>query len=227
MRGVRASVGMGVSAALWAAVTFAPRDLAREKPPLPEEAVPQPPPVPDQGALREVDARLAEGLPALEVEPRQRLAEAVVHEAEASNLDPLLVLAVIEVESSFDADALSGAGARGLMQLREPTLRRELRKSGIEGNPLDPVTNVQAGVRYLRRLMDEFPGVDLALMAYNAGPNRILGYLRAGEVPDRFHRYPRRVKAVLKRLRKEAYPMARLAAVRHTAEEPSPPAFPD
>jgi hypothetical protein len=39
-------------------------------------------------------------------------------------------------------------------------------------------------------------------MAYNAGPNRILGYLRAGEIPDRFHAYPRKVKAAARRLRR-------------------------
>jgi hypothetical protein len=39
-------------------------------------------------------------------------------------------------------------------------------------------------------------------MAYNAGPNRILGYLREGEIPERFFAYPRRVKAELKRLRR-------------------------
>jgi soluble lytic murein transglycosylase-like protein len=61
---------------------------------------------------------------------------------------------------------------------------------------------VRAGVRYLRRLLDAFGREEVALMAYNAGPNRILGYLREGEIPTRFHVYPRRVKAELRRLRR-------------------------
>jgi soluble lytic murein transglycosylase-like protein len=158
-------------------------------------------------------------VPSLDVGERGRLAAVIVREAEEARLDPLLVLAVIEVESSFDADALSGAGARGLMQLREPTLRGELRRHGLEGDPADPIDNVRAGVRYLRRLMDSFPGEEVALMAYNAGPNRILGFLRAGEIPDRFRVYPRRVKAVLRRLRRDTPPAAQVAALR-----PDPPA---
>jgi len=80
---------------------------------------------------------------------------------------------------------------------------------------------VQAGVRYLRRLLDAFGHEEVALMAYNAGPNRILGYLREGEIPPRFHVYPRRVKAELRRLRRgsggapaPAFADARLPAVR-------------
>jgi soluble lytic murein transglycosylase-like protein len=89
------------------------------------------------------------------------------------------------------------------MQLREPTLRRELERAGLEPDyPEDPVANVQAGVRYLRRLLDAFGREEVALMAYNAGPNRILAYLREGEIPERFFGYPRRVKTELKRLRR-------------------------
>jgi soluble lytic murein transglycosylase-like protein len=96
----------------------------------------------------------------------------------------------------------------GLMQLRGPTLRGELSRHGLGGDPADPVVNVRAGVRYLRRLFDAFPREDVALMAYNAGPNRILGYLREGEIPERFHSYPRRVKAVLHRLQRRALALA-------------------
>ncbi len=211
---------MGVSAAVWAGVMLAPTALSREKAPeLPPEADGLPAPLSD--TYRQIDGRLASRLPALDLDARGRLAAAIVREAEAADLDPLLVLAVIEVESGFDTGALSEAGAMGLMQLRGPTLRGELRRHGLEGEASDPVTNVQAGVRYLRRLMNAFPrDEDLALMAYNAGPNRILGYLRAGEVPDRFQVYPRRVKAALRRLRREAPPAAQqVAALRSPAVE--------
>jgi soluble lytic murein transglycosylase-like protein len=200
----RRVVGMGVGAAVWAVIALGPTDLARETPPAPAPGVPQEPPVgPLAEMVRRVEASLAERAPELDPGDRIELAATIVREADEARLDPLLVLAVIEVESRFDVAALSEAGAIGLMQLREPTLRRELRRHGIEGDPLDPILNVRAGVRYLRRLMDSFPGEDVALMAYNAGPNRILGYLRGGVIPERFHVYPRRVKAVLRRLRRE------------------------
>jgi soluble lytic murein transglycosylase-like protein len=205
MRGplARGVLGTGVSAAMWVAVVLGPTDLSPEKTP---EAAPEADGLPPALAetFWQIDDQLAYHAPGLDVDERGRLAGAIVREAQAAQLDPLLVLAVIEVESRFDAEALSGAGAMGLMQLREPTLRGELRRHGLEGDPLDPVDNVRAGVRYLRRLMDAFPGEDQALMAYNAGPNRILGYLRAGEIPERFHAYPRRVKAVLRRLRRDS-----------------------
>ncbi len=155
------------------------------------------------GLFERVEAELLVRIPQLDGFERRLLARTIVVEAGAARIDPLLVLALIEVESSFDPDALSGRGAMGLMQLREPTLRRELERAGLESNyPNDPVANVQAGVRYLRRLLDAFGREEVALMAYNAGPNRILGYLREGEIPPRFHVYPRRVKAELRRLRR-------------------------
>ena len=56
-------------------------------------------------------------------------------------------------------------------------------------------------MRYLRRLVDAFGSVDAALMAYNAGPNRIRGHLNRGDIPGRFHVYPQRVHGELQRLR--------------------------
>jgi hypothetical protein len=156
------------------------------------------------GLVDRVDRELFVRIPGLDAFERRLLARTIVGEADAARIDPLLVLAVIEVESSFDPEALSERGAVGLMQLRAPTLRRELQRAGLEPDfPNDPVANVQAGVRYLRRLLDAFGPVEVALMAYNAGPNRILGYLREGEIPARFHVYPRRVKAQLRRLQRD------------------------
>ncbi len=155
------------------------------------------------GVVERVDRELFLRIAGIDAFERRLLARTIVGEAVGAGIDPLLVLAVIEVESSFDRDALSDRGAMGLMQLRAPTLRRELERAGLEPDyPNDPVANVQAGIRYLRRLLDAFGHDDVALMAYNAGPNRILGYLREGEIPSRFHVYPRRVKAELRRLRR-------------------------
>jgi len=145
----------------------------------------------------EVAARMPDEPPAV----HGRLARAIVLEAARAGVDPLLVLALIHVESSFDPEVVSSAGAVGLMQLREPTMRREVERSGLRmTDPHDPVLNVQAGVRYLQRLIAAFGDVDVALMAYNAGPNRIRGHLRQGEIPERFHHYPRKVRAELRRL---------------------------
>jgi soluble lytic murein transglycosylase-like protein len=152
---------------------------------------------------RRIREEVARRMPGHDEATHARIARTIVAEARAAGLDPLLVLAVIHVESSFDPDALSRAGAVGLMQLLEPTLRAELRRAGIAvDDPSDPVANVQGGVRYLRRLVRAFGAIDVALMAYNAGPNRILGHLQnGGEIPERFHEYPRRVREELNRLR--------------------------
>ena len=158
------------------------------------------------GWVVRVDERLALRMPGLDDGDRRSLARTLVVEAELARIDPLLVLALIEVESSYEVGARSDRGAHGLMQLREPTLRREVERAGLEwdDDAYDPEVNVRAGIRYLRRLLDAFGREEVALMAYNAGPNRILGYLREapGEIPDRFRAYPRKVAAEVRRLRR-------------------------
>src|SRR5512146_1090282 len=100
MRGTlaRSVAGMGVSAAVWAGVVLAPTGLTRERPPqLPPEADGLPPP--QAQTYHQIDELLALREPSLDLEQRGRLAAVIVREAEEANLDPLLVLAVIEVES--------------------------------------------------------------------------------------------------------------------------------
>lgn len=89
-------------------------------------------------------------------------------------VDPRLVHAVITVESRFQARARSRKGAMGLMQLM-PATARELQVR----NPFDPATNIDAGVRHLRQLLDRFD-VQLAVAAYNAGAGAVR---RFGGVP--------------------------------------------
>lgn len=105
------------------------------------------------------------------------LIEIVDRAARRFEVDPLMVLAIIEVESRFDPNAVSPRGAVGLMQLREETafdLARALGMTlGPEDSLLSPELNVTLGTFYLRRLVDRFGSFDAALSAYHAGPTRI------------------------------------------------------
>ena len=176
------------------------------------------------GFVADLERDLAARMPALDPATRRALARTVVAEAEAAHIDPLLVLALIEVESSFEASAVSSRGALGLMQLREPTMRQVRQRAGLPpADPADPIANVQSGVRYLRRLLDAFQREEVALMAYNAGPNRILGYMREGTIPERFHVYPRKVRSELRRLRRSlAAPPLEMAQAQPLQPEPAP-----
>ncbi|GAB6060895.1 transglycosylase SLT domain-containing protein [Desulfonatronum parangueonense] len=86
-------------------------------------------------------------------------------------IDPHLILAVIEVESGFNHQAISRAGAQGLMQIM-PATQQDL---GLI-SPFDPKENIEAGIRYLKMLMERFPDISLALAAYNAGPANVERY---------------------------------------------------
>ena len=113
--------------------------------------------------------------------------------ANKHEVDARIVKAVIQVESAFRPRARSPKGAMGLMQLMPKTARQYQ-----AGNPYDPASNIEAGTKYLKRLLDEFE-LPLALAAYNAGEGavrrfggippyaetqayvtKILGLLRAG-----------------------------------------------
>lgn len=83
--------------------------------------------------------------------------------AKREGVDARLVRAVIEVESGYRADARSPKGAMGLMQLMPATARQY-----AVANPYDPASNIEAGIRHLRSLLERFPPA-LALAAYNAG----------------------------------------------------------
>lgn len=98
--------------------------------------------------------------------------------ARRHDVDPALVKAVMAVESGFNPGAVSPKGAIGLMQVIPDTGARfgvtaDARRS-IEQKLADPHTNIAAGVRYLRWLMEQYPNdLELTLAAYNAGEGAV------------------------------------------------------
>src|SRR5205807_9601344 len=96
---------------------------------------------------------------------RSELNSLVERASRTHNLDPLLVDSVIQVESNYAPYAISSKGAEGLMQLMPSTARL----LGVS-NSFDPQQNIEAGVRYLKQLKEQFKDDRLALAAYSAGP---------------------------------------------------------
>ena len=107
------------------------------------------------------------------------IADSIKNAARKYNLSEKLIESVIRAESNFQADAVSPAGAQGLMQLM-PATAKDL---GVD-DPFDVQQNIDGGASYLRQMLDRFgQDVRLALAAYNAGPGTVEKY--NGNVPYR------------------------------------------
>jgi soluble lytic murein transglycosylase-like protein len=129
---------------------------------LPDE-VPYPEPVVAQAQNGDVQ-QIADAGELLRATPYGEIIAAM---SEAHGVDPLLVRALIQVESNYKPGARSRKGAMGLMQLMPATARTYNVR-----NPFDPRANIEAGVKHLRSLIDRF-GIELALAAYNAGEGAV------------------------------------------------------
>ena len=106
-------------------------------------------------------------------------------------VDPLLLAAMVEAESGFDAEAVSQQGALGLMQVLPETadLFRPV------ADPMEPAVNVEVGARYIARQLRLFDGdLPLALAAYNSGPGNVIRFAGIPPFAETRH-YVRRVLA--------------------------------
>jgi soluble lytic murein transglycosylase-like protein len=155
-------------------------------------------------------AGLFDAAPGLEPAMRRRAAAAVVREARALGIDPLLVAGVIQVESSFRWKAVSPVGARGLMQVMPATGAWFGARIGAPVRSpdelFDPERNIHIGVRYLGWLLKRFKRVDHALVAYNAGPARAARVLEGPTASEWLGNYPRKVLRAQRRYRAQLVP---------------------
>ncbi|MCP3979948.1 MAG: lytic transglycosylase domain-containing protein [bacterium] len=109
-----------------------------------------------------------------------RFAEIIQSAAERHSLDPALLTALAEAESSFNPLAVSHKGAMGLLQLMPATAAR----FGVE-DAMDVVQNVEGGARYLSWLLERFEGqTELTLAGYNAGENAVDRYRGIPPYPE-------------------------------------------
>jgi soluble lytic murein transglycosylase-like protein len=117
----------------------------------------------------------------------EQMAHLIVSESVIADYDPFLVAAVIRSESMFRRHAISGAGARGLMQIMPDTGKFLAKKIKLDLNPEnlnDPRTNVRLGIAYLKYLEKMFNGSrQRALIAYNWGPANLGAAIKRRSTP--------------------------------------------
>ncbi|OYD08380.1 lytic transglycosylase domain-containing protein [Paludifilum halophilum] len=111
--------------------------------------------------------------------------EQIFYSADATGVDPFLVMAIIRVESKFNPEVESHAGAQGLMQLTPSTVNTAVEKGrfspAFRDSVHDPAINIHMGSWYISGLIREFKGNRVAaIAAYNAGPGNVNKWLNSG-----------------------------------------------
>ena len=108
--------------------------------------------------------------------------------AKKYGLNSSLVASVINIESGFDSDAVSDAGAMGLMQILPSTAKDCAKRMGIDDHSIDlfdPNTNINIGCFYLSYLLEMFDGnLENALSSYNWGLGNVKDWIARGNVDD-------------------------------------------
>ena len=100
----------------------------------------------------------------------ERIENAVELYSNQHGVDSNLVKAIIKVESNFDPNVVSSAGAKGLMQL----MPENCKALGVE-DPFNIEQNIEGGVKHIKEYIDRYDGdIEMALMAYNGGPTRMM-----------------------------------------------------
>jgi len=139
-------------------------------------------------------------------------AEQIDRAARDAGVDPVLVHAVVHVESRYNPTARSPKGALGLMQVLPETAARY----GFAGDVLTIEGNLKAGTRYLRDLLTLFENrLELALAAYNAGENAVL---RHGQRIPPYRETQQYIPAVLEKYREWQEPSPRPSQARPRIE---------
>ena len=117
-----------------------------------------------------------------------KYSEYVDKAADDYGVDKELIYAMIHTESHFDKDAVSSAGAAGLMQLTDETYKWLCDKRGVDyvdGGLYEPSINIDFGTYLISWLFDEFGDEKLVIAAYNAGPDNVKSWLKNPEYsPD-------------------------------------------
>ncbi len=158
--------------------------------------------------LLKIYSILKSNRPDMEEPEAWKISSAILRESTRYSFDPILILAVIDVESKFQHAAVSPAGARGLMQIMPSTGKALIQEIGLASASLsrgfqvelldDPLLNIKLGIHYLHALKTYFQNLTIALIAYNLGPTELQNRLKneigfsldyAAGVLSTYHKY--------------------------------------